>query len=97
MGGYTDFMGRLEWMNSYGKKQCRSLFWRAKAAMKKAVKSRSKRQFKFQYDPSSYALNFDDGYCHPGVGSNALQLSRLQDCSDCQNDMVWVYVLRVKS
>ncbi|KAK8580689.1 hypothetical protein V6N13_143754 [Hibiscus sabdariffa] len=87
MGGYMDFMGKV---NSYGKKKCRSLFCRAKAAMKKAVESRSKRQFKFQYDPSSYALNFDDG-------SSAIQVARFQDCSDYQNDMIWVYVLRVKS
>ncbi|KAE8707524.1 putative Galactose oxidase/kelch repeat superfamily protein [Hibiscus syriacus] len=94
MGGYLDFMGRLEWVNNYGKKQCRSLFWRAKAAMKKAVKSRSKRQLKFQYDPSSYALNFDDGCCHSGVGSSSIQLAGFQEY---QNDIVWVYVLRVKS
>ncbi|KAK8692649.1 hypothetical protein V6N13_076105 [Hibiscus sabdariffa] len=94
MGGYMDFMGRV---NSYGKKKCTSLFCRAKAAMKKAVKRRSKRQFKFQYDPSSYALNFDDGYCHPGVDSSAIRVARFQDCSYYQNAMIWVYVLRVKS
>ncbi|KAK9022910.1 hypothetical protein V6N11_003146 [Hibiscus sabdariffa] len=85
-----DFMGRLEWVNSYGKKQCRSLFWRAKAAIRKAVKSRSKRQLKFQYDPSSYALNFDDG-------ANAVGFAPSHDCSECENDIIWVYVLRVKS
>ncbi|CAI9087536.1 OLC1v1021623C1 [Oldenlandia corymbosa var. corymbosa] len=60
---------RMSWVNHCGKKQCRSLFWRMKAAVKKAVKktnvgggsSRGKQQSKFQYDPSSYALNFDDG------------------------------------
>ncbi|GMI91528.1 hypothetical protein HRI_002822100 [Hibiscus trionum] len=92
-----DFMGRLEWVNSYGKKQCRSLFWRAKAAMRKAVKSRSKRQFKFQYDPSSYALNFDDGYCHSGVGTDAIDFAPFQDCYEYENGIIWVYVLRVKS
>ncbi|GJY63430.1 hypothetical protein Tco_0688360 [Tanacetum coccineum] len=65
-------MGKFEWMNTCSKKQCRSLFWRMKAAMKKAVKNKhtflvalygggTKKQFNFQYDPSSYALNFDDG------------------------------------
>ncbi|PWA87094.1 hypothetical protein CTI12_AA135530 [Artemisia annua] len=64
-------MERLEWMNTCSKKQCRSLFWRMRAAMKKAVKNKhtffvalyggTKKQFNFQYDPSSYALNFDDG------------------------------------
>ncbi|PWA56900.1 hypothetical protein CTI12_AA413020 [Artemisia annua] len=63
-------MERLEWMNTCSKKQCRSLFWRMRAAMKKAVKNKhtffvalyggTKKQFNFQYDPSSYALNFDD-------------------------------------
>ncbi|XWS19552.1 hypothetical protein CRYUN_Cryun31cG0025200 [Craigia yunnanensis] len=85
MGAYMDFMGRLEWMNSYGKMQCRSLFWRVKAGLKKAVKRRSKQQFKFQYDPSSYALNFDDGCCHSGVGANTIELTRFQDCSECKN------------
>ncbi|KAK8646213.1 hypothetical protein V6N13_120006 [Hibiscus sabdariffa] len=75
MGGYMDFMGRFEWVNSYGKKQCTSLFRRAKAAIRKAVKSRSKRQLKFQYDPSSYALNFDDG-------ANAVDFARFHDCSE---------------
>ncbi|MBA0623325.1 hypothetical protein Godav_008796 [Gossypium davidsonii] len=98
MGAFIDFMGKLEWVNSYGKKQCRSLFWRAKAAMKKALKGRgNKKQFKFQYDPSSYALNFDDGYCHSGVEVNTIELARIQDCSECQNDIILVYVLRVKS
>lgn len=31
--------------------------------MKKAIKNGGKQQFKFQYDPCSYALNFDDGFC----------------------------------
>ncbi|KAH0701541.1 hypothetical protein KY285_015819 [Solanum tuberosum] len=31
-----------------------------RAAMKKLA-MKNKRQVKFQYDPSSYALNFDDG------------------------------------
>ncbi|KAI3741127.1 hypothetical protein L1987_58794 [Smallanthus sonchifolius] len=66
-------IGRLMWMNTCSKKQCRSLFWRMRAAMKKAVKKHSilvalyggpKKEFNFQYDPSSYALNFDDGNFH---------------------------------
>ncbi|XVF40555.1 hypothetical protein PTKIN_Ptkin01aG0123100 [Pterospermum kingtungense] len=92
MGAHMDFIGRLEWVNSYGKKQCRSLFWRVKSSLRKAVKSRSKQQFKFQYDPSSYALNFDDG-C---VGANAMDPAPFQDCSESKNIM-WVYVLWVKS
>lgn len=37
------------------------------AINKAAVKSGLKRQqLNFQYDPSSYALNFDDGCCRGG-------------------------------
>ncbi|OMO76519.1 hypothetical protein CCACVL1_15618 [Corchorus capsularis] len=99
MGAYMDFMGRLEWVNSYGKKHCRSLFWRVKAALKKAVKnSKSKQQFKFQYDPSSYALNFDDGCCHSTVEENTIEIARFQDYSQCnKKNIMLVYVLWVKS
>ncbi|XVE87978.1 hypothetical protein DITRI_Ditri19aG0031400 [Diplodiscus trichospermus] len=96
MGAYMDLIGRLECVNAYGKRQCRSLFWRMKAALKKAGKSRSQHHFNFQYDPSSYALNFDDGCCHSGVGTNTMEIGRFQSCSECKNIM-WVYVLCVKS
>lgn len=61
-------IGRLVRANCYGMQQCRSVFWRMRAAIKKgAVKSGLKRQqLNFQYDPSSYALNFDDGCCIGG-------------------------------
>ncbi|XP_010547334.1 PREDICTED: uncharacterized protein LOC104819117 [Tarenaya hassleriana] len=55
---------RFEAVNRYRKK----VFWMAKAAVKKAVRNnggggvkKKKKQLRFQYDPSSYALNFDDG------------------------------------
>ncbi|PIA26504.1 hypothetical protein AQUCO_09200010v1 [Aquilegia coerulea] len=51
----------LKWVNEYHKKQCRRVLWRLRAAMKKVVKNGSKKRVKFEYDPSSYALNFDDG------------------------------------
>lgn len=34
--------GSLEWVTAYGKMQCRSLFWRVRAAVKKAVKNAGK-------------------------------------------------------
>ncbi|KAL1222868.1 hypothetical protein V5N11_022171 [Cardamine amara subsp. amara] len=45
---------RFEAVNQYRKK----VFRRVKAAVKKTKK---KKQTMFQYDPWSYALNFDDG------------------------------------
>ncbi|KAK1422653.1 hypothetical protein QVD17_17939 [Tagetes erecta] len=67
-------VGRMVWMNTCSKKQCRSLFLRLKSAMKKVVKKHTllvalyggpkKHNCNFHYDPSSYALNFDDGTYH---------------------------------
>ncbi|KAJ7968494.1 putative Glucose-fructose oxidoreductase domain-containing protein 2 [Quillaja saponaria] len=91
------FLGRLEWMNAYSKKHCRSLFWRVRAAVKKAVKNGGKQKIKFQYDPSSYALNFDDGCCHIGDGAKKLfRDAKVQDFPD-GNTTTWVYVLWVKT
>ncbi|XAR66422.1 hypothetical protein NMG60_11012655 [Bertholletia excelsa] len=55
------FVGTLERLNRYSRRQCRSLFWRMRAAGKKAANGRRRRRLKFRYDPWSYALNFDDG------------------------------------
>ncbi|KAL4626711.1 hypothetical protein ACJW30_05G082800 [Castanea mollissima] len=90
--------GSLEWVTAYGKMRCRSLFWRVRAAVKKAVKNAGKQQLKFQYDPSSYALNFDDGCCHLGKGVvvNDSKLARLQDFPDIRKT-AWVYVVQVKA
>ncbi|KAL8460398.1 hypothetical protein ACS0TY_031292 [Phlomoides rotata] len=84
-------MGLIEsfgWIQRYGKKQGRRLMWRAKAAIKKAV--RSKQQFEFRYDPHSYALNFDDG-THQELGR------RERDCQQdkCPEFAVWVFVVWV--
>ena len=88
--------GSLEWVTAYGKKRCRSLFWRMRAAVKRAVKNAGKQQLKFQYDPSSYALNFDDGCCHFGKGVIESKHAILQDFPDIRNT-AWVYVVRVKA
>ncbi|KAG6767742.1 hypothetical protein NC652_018331 [Populus alba x Populus x berolinensis] len=45
-----------------GKRKLRSLFWRVRAEIRRQVKSsKSKQRLSFNYDPFSYALNFDDG------------------------------------
>ncbi|KAL9687774.1 hypothetical protein QQ045_032181 [Rhodiola kirilowii] len=63
------FARKWEWVSAYSRRHCRSLFFKTRAALKKAMKNnrcRGKDQLRFQYDPSSYALNFDDGCCHLG-------------------------------
>ncbi|KAK7412298.1 hypothetical protein VNO78_03751 [Psophocarpus tetragonolobus] len=77
---------RFEWVNGYSKRRCRSLFWRVRAALKKALKNRGKQRLKFQYDPSSYALNFDD------TSSAANKDARLLDLTHINNN-TFVYVL----
>ncbi|BBH00844.1 hypothetical protein Prudu_010941 [Prunus dulcis] len=67
-------VGSLVWVNAYSRKQCRSLFWRMRAALKKALKNSGKQQLRFQYDPSSYALHFDDGSWKSAQEANALKL-----------------------
>lgn len=90
-------VGRLVWTNTYRRKQFRSLVWRIRAALKRAIKNGGKQQLRFQYDPYSYALNFDDGCCRlehctlPFTGTGTPQYH-----SDIKNTM-WVYILWVKS
>lgn len=84
---------RLEWVNAYGKKRCRSLFWRVRAALKKALKNGGKQRLKFQYDPSSYALNFDDGCC---AAKKFIGDARLMELTDIHNNTL-VYVLWIKT
>ncbi|XP_010458493.1 PREDICTED: uncharacterized protein LOC104739745 [Camelina sativa] len=52
---------RFEVVNQYRKK----MFQKVKAAVKKTTKKKKKKQTMFQYDPWSYALNFDDGVENP--------------------------------
>ncbi|KAG7958932.1 hypothetical protein I3843_10G045200 [Carya illinoinensis] len=87
--------GSLEWASAYSKKQFRSLFWRMRASVKKAVKNAGKQQLKFQYDPSSYALNFDDGCVHLGKGANELKHAKFQDFPD-MGKTSWVYIVWVR-
>ncbi|KAL0442785.1 UNVERIFIED_CONTAM: hypothetical protein Slati_2001200 [Sesamum latifolium] len=90
-------MGLVEcfgWMQSRGKKQCKSLFWRIKAAMKKAMRNGGKQHVKFQYDPHSYALNFDDGF-HQEMGGREREFdpAKFQDSPEFT---IWVYLLWVE-
>ncbi|KAK3033460.1 hypothetical protein RJ639_033064 [Escallonia herrerae] len=65
-------VGCLVWVNSCTKKQCRSLLCRMRAVVKAAARNGGKRQFRFQYDPSSYALNFDDSVRHAATAKQEL-------------------------
>ncbi|PSR98564.1 Late endosome and vacuole interface protein, partial [Actinidia chinensis var. chinensis] len=85
------FVGSLVWANSYSKKHCRSLFWKMRLAVKKAVKSGSKQKFQFQYDPSSYALNFDDGLNNMGEEANAFHKAKFHSFPETT---YWVYVIQ---
>ncbi|GAA0183815.1 hypothetical protein Leryth_025203 [Lithospermum erythrorhizon] len=85
--------GRLMKVDNFSKKQGRSLYWRIKAAVKKAVKNARKQQFKFQYDPSSYALNFDDGCYEWAEKRGAFHLVKFHECSHIS----WVYVVLVET
>lgn len=90
------FVGGIEWMNTYSRKQFKKLFWRMRAAMKKAIKNGSKQQFRFQYDPCSYALNFDDGLCKFEAVASETH-AKFQASSNLNHSAMWVFVLLVKS
>ncbi|EXC53900.1 hypothetical protein L484_002470 [Morus notabilis] len=85
--GFAESLSCVESISN-GRKQLRSLFWRLRAALKKATKKTSKQHFSFQYDPSSYALNFDDDGCCKHAKPQTF-------CSDIKN-IQWVYVLWVE-
>ncbi|GMH05416.1 hypothetical protein Nepgr_007256 [Nepenthes gracilis] len=90
--------GKFSWMSTNSKKQCRSLFWRMRAAVKKAVKTGGKSHRDFQYDPSSYALNFDDGGGKEANGNGLRHCRNLEDyVPSGGNNTTWIYALRVKS
>ncbi|KAF9683532.1 hypothetical protein SADUNF_Sadunf04G0023500 [Salix dunnii] len=84
-------IGSLGCMNSYSKKQCMALFWRLKAAVRTVKRNGRKKRFKFQYDPSSYALNFDDGCCKLGASGYAVKHDNAT--INDSKEMLWVYVL----
>jgi len=93
-------IGSFECVNSYSKKQCRALFWWLKAAVKKAVKKNGgKQRFKFQYDPSSYALNFDDGCCNLDASGDAFKHGNTNTNTNILQEshlILWVYVVWVE-
>ncbi|GAB2233118.1 hypothetical protein Droror1_Dr00002333 [Drosera rotundifolia] len=86
------------WVNTYRKRQCRSMFWRVRAAVKKAVKKGgAKHQPTFKYDPSSYALNFDDGDGNEAANRRAFQQMKIHDYFLSSVNSTLVYVLSVKA
>ncbi|XAR59132.1 hypothetical protein NMG60_11014791 [Bertholletia excelsa] len=100
--------GSLGRMSSYSKKQWRNLLWRMKVAVKKAVRvgrgsSSGGRQLKFQYDPWSYALNFDDG-CE-GLRSEEARKLRMTKVKQqgpgfpetTTSPTTWIYVIWVET
>ncbi|PIN19747.1 hypothetical protein CDL12_07571 [Handroanthus impetiginosus] len=88
------FVTSFGWLQSQGKKQCRSLLWRIRSAMKRTVKNGSKQKFKFQYDPHSYALNFDDG-CLQEMAERGSELQQVKS-EDTSEIIIWIYVLWVE-
>ncbi|KAK9092420.1 hypothetical protein Syun_027331 [Stephania yunnanensis] len=93
------FEGGLGWLNHYSKKHCRSLLWKVRAALKK-IDHKSHlskhKQHRFQYDPSSYALNFDDGCCDlRGRGQEFKQTQQTQN-SNPITDSKWIFIILVK-
>ncbi|CAN1149764.1 hypothetical protein LINPERPRIM_LOCUS18576 [Linum perenne] len=98
-------MGLIQKLESFSRKQCRSLFWRMRASVKRAVKKWGSAQHhskRFQYDPSSYALNFDDGggYCRISGAADGGAGGCYCYCYPVQigkNSVIWVYVVWVES
>ncbi|GAA0183064.1 hypothetical protein LIER_30545 [Lithospermum erythrorhizon] len=85
-------VGRLMRVKILSKKQCWSMYWRMRAAIREAIKNASKQQLKFQYDPSSYALNFDDGCYDWTERARSFHHVKFHDCSHT----TWVYVIWVE-
>lgn len=71
-----------------GKRKLRSWFWRVRAGIRRQIRSsRSKQRFSFNYDPFSYALNFDNG----NFGFFCQSLVSVTSCS--QKNKQWVAAL----
>ncbi|KAF6167609.1 hypothetical protein GIB67_031192 [Kingdonia uniflora] len=104
MGG---LMLNLAWMSEYSKKQCRSVFWRTRAAIKDMKSGNNKQRLNsFQYDPSSYALNFDDGVHSLKQEEVAYTVvpelysqteTSTTTTTTTTSSSTWVYILLVKS
>ncbi|GMP74790.1 hypothetical protein CsSME_00032102 [Camellia sinensis var. sinensis] len=92
-------VGGWVWVNNYSKKQCRRLRAALKKAVKKAVKINGggggKQQFKFRYDPWSYALNFDDGFSSNFGDQQRNAFHNKTQLEDFHETFTWVYVLWV--
>ena len=70
----------------HGKRKLRSLFWRVRADFKRQI-MKNKNNQKFNYDPFSYSLNFDDGNFGFFCWTSFITLHHLHHSMLCWNEM----------
>ncbi|KAK8941308.1 hypothetical protein KSP39_PZI010013 [Platanthera zijinensis] len=59
------FLEKIPTLKRGSKKFCSDDFlWKMRAMLKKMMRREKKQRVSFNYDPWSYALNFDDGCFH---------------------------------
>lgn len=82
--GLIERLGRIQ-------SHCRRLCWRIRAA---ATKTTSKQQVRFQYDPYSYAMNFDDGFEKEiRVEERGFEEAKCEECVEKRRIFVYVVVV----
>lgn len=81
--GLIETLGRIQ-------SQCRRLYWRIRAAATTA----SRQQVRFQYDPYSYAMNFDDGFEKMREGEGDFEEANCEECVGKRRMLVYVVVVK---